>query len=54
MTTAIIGGTGLADLAGLEIIREHVVATPYGTTSAPVQEGRLAGSGQATLCLHRH
>ena len=51
-STAVIGGTGLAALDGLEIQREHAVATPFGMTSAPVQEGRFGG--QTLLFLHRH
>lgn len=52
MTLAVIGGTGLASLDGLEILREHAVATPFGATSAPVQEGRFGGN--TLLFLHRH
>jgi len=53
MRTAVIGGTGLSDLAGLDIEREHAVATPFGATSAVIQEGRLRG-GPGILFLHRH
>lgn len=48
----IIGGTGLEQLQGLELVREHVVDTPFGAPSRPVQEGRLAG--QTLYFLHRH
>jgi len=48
----IIGGTGLDQLQGLELIREHTVDTPFGAPSRPVQEGRLGG--QTLYFLHRH
>jgi 5'-methylthioinosine phosphorylase len=49
---AIIGGTGLDELEGLEVVREHPVQTPFGVPSRPVQEGRL---GNARLFfLQRH
>lgn len=57
MTTAIIGGTGLAQLSGLHIFREHAVATPYGATSAAIQEGVIEDSGHgaaSVFFLHRH
>ena len=38
---AIIGGTGIDDLEGLEVLKEHCVQTPYGEPSRPIQEGRL-------------
>lgn len=40
---AIIGGTGLTRLEGLEIIRQEVVYTPYGEPSGPLSFGTLAG-----------
>jgi len=49
---AIIGGTGLDELDGLEIVAEHAPDTPYGAVSRPVQEGRL---GRNTVYfLQRH
>jgi 5'-deoxy-5'-methylthioadenosine phosphorylase len=53
VTTAVIGGTGLNELEGLQVLREHAVTTPFGRTSAPVQEGRFA-DGATLLFLHRH
>ena len=53
MTTAVIGGTGLRELEGLEIRREHAVATPYGNPSAPILEGAFPGQPEL-LFLHRH
>jgi 5'-methylthioinosine phosphorylase len=51
-TLAIIGGTGVDELDGLELTDSHDVTTPYGTTSRPVQEGRM---GEVPLYfLQRH
>jgi 5'-deoxy-5'-methylthioadenosine phosphorylase len=38
---AIIGGTGLTALQGLEIVRREVVHTPFGEPSGPLTHGRL-------------
>jgi len=38
---AIIGGTGIDQLEGLEIIERHAVDTPYGEPSRAIEEGRL-------------
>lgn len=38
---AIIGGTGVEQLDGLEVVNEHRVETPYGAPSRSIQEGRL-------------
>ncbi|SRR6056297_771098 len=51
-TLAIIGGTGLDQLEGLEVVREHAPETPYGPPSRPVQEGML--NGTTLFFLHRH
>jgi 5'-methylthioinosine phosphorylase len=49
---AIIGGTGIDELEGLEVLRDHRVETPFGEPSRPIQEGRL---GSTTLYfLQRH
>ncbi len=49
---AIIGGTGIDELEGLEVLSEHRVETPFGAISRPIQEGRL---GSTTLYfLQRH
>ncbi|TXS92982.1 S-methyl-5'-thioinosine phosphorylase [Parahaliea maris] len=49
---AIIGGTGIAELDGLVVYREHAVDTPFGAPSGSIQEGRL---GEAVVYfLHRH
>lgn len=49
---AVIGGTGLEQLEGLEIVDQHAVQTPYGEPSRAVDEGRLGGS--RVLFLQRH
>lgn len=49
---AIIGGTGIDELEGLEVLAEHALQTPFGNPSRPVQEGRL-GSAQLFF-LQRH
>lgn len=49
---AIIGGTGLSQLEGLEMIGELDTETSFGRPSAPVLHGRLAG--REVLFLARH
>jgi 5'-deoxy-5'-methylthioadenosine phosphorylase len=49
---AIIGGSGMAALPGLDSVREHRWQTPYGEPSAPVIEGLL--DGRAVYFLARH
>lgn len=49
---AIIGGTGLTSLNGLEITKRVVVETPYGEPSGPLTYGVL--KGKAVLFLARH
>ena len=49
---AIIGGTGLTSLKGLEITNREVMHTPYGEPSAPLMTGVL--SGQEIMFLPRH
>ena len=48
----VIGGTGLNQLAGLELLETHSPATPYGQLSAPVQEGLLRGESVYFLARH--
>lgn len=49
---AIIGGTGVDELDGMEVVASHKVQTPYGEPSRPIQEGRL---GDITVFfLQRH
>ena len=49
---AIIGGTGLYDLAGMQIQQELSADTPFGRASGPVLQGRL--HGRELLFLARH
>lgn len=49
---AVIGGTSVYDLPGLEDRQERVVNTPYGAPSAPVVLGRLGGRPVAFLARH--
>jgi 5'-methylthioinosine phosphorylase len=49
---AIIGGTGIDELEGLEVLHEHSLLTPFGSPSRPVQEGRIGGA--KLFFLQRH
>ena len=49
---AIIGGSGLYEMAGLSDTREHRIDTPFGKTSAPVIVGMLEGQRVAFLARH--
>ena len=49
---AIIGGTGLTSLSGLEIARREVVHTPFGEPSGPLTHGVLAGKEVIFLARH--
>ncbi|HSC86812.1 MAG TPA: S-methyl-5'-thioadenosine phosphorylase [Polyangiaceae bacterium] len=51
-TLAVVGGSGIYAIPGLEVTATHELETPYGLPSAPVIEGRLAGS--RLLFLPRH
>ncbi|MEE4278216.1 MAG: S-methyl-5'-thioinosine phosphorylase [Halieaceae bacterium] len=53
INTGVIGGTGLSEMAGLTIVREHAVSTPFGACSGAISEGIL-GDGQRLFFLHRH
>ncbi|MGB8339793.1 MAG: S-methyl-5'-thioinosine phosphorylase [Burkholderiales bacterium] len=49
---AIIGGTGLAKLANLEITHRQVIRTPYGEPSGALTFGSV--QGQAVVFVARH
>lgn len=49
---AIIGGTGLTQLANLSAIRRQIVRTPYGEPSGPLTFGKL--NGREVVFLARH
>jgi 5'-methylthioinosine phosphorylase len=53
-TIAIIGGTGLARVEGLEISRREMIKTPYGAPSCPILYGELNGQPVAFLARHGH
>jgi 5'-methylthioinosine phosphorylase len=49
---AIIGGSGLSQLANLEVSRKQLVRTPYGEPSGPLTFGTLRGVGVVFLARH--
>lgn len=49
---AIIGGTGLTALKGLDIVRREGVKTPYGEPSGPLTHGVFAGREVVFLARH--
>jgi 5'-methylthioadenosine phosphorylase len=48
----VVGGSGIYDLPGLERVTQHELTTPYGSPSAPIVRGELAGT--VLLFLPRH
>lgn len=48
----IIGGTGIDQVDGLQLLREHPGNNAYGSPSRPVQEGMV--DGQRVFFLQRH
>lgn len=51
-TVALIGGTGLTALEGLEVLRRDPVTTPWGAPSAPLVHGLFQGSPVVFLARH--
>ncbi len=49
---AVIGGSGLYAIQGLEDAQENVIDTPFGQPSAPIVTGRLEGKPVAFLARH--
>ena len=49
---AVIGGSGLTVLDGLELVRREPVDTPWGRPSAPLDHGRLEGVEITFLARH--
>jgi 5'-methylthioadenosine phosphorylase len=49
---AIIGGSGLSQLASLEVTERKVVSTPYGEPSGPLTLGRIGGHPLVFLARH--
>ena len=52
VTMAIIGGSGLYEMSGLEDVNEIDANTPFGKTSAPIVVGTLEGTRVAFLARH--
>lgn len=52
MLTAIIGGSGLAELEGFTITHREVMRTEYGEPSGPLTFGQI--SGREVVFLNRH
>lgn len=51
---AIIGGSGLTQLACLEVVRREVVRTPYGEPSGTLTHGRIGQQEVVFLARHGH
>ena len=49
---AVIGGSGLTQLANLEITRREIVRTPYGEPSGPVTFGHIGKAEAVFLARH--
>lgn len=52
VTTGFIGGTGVYEIEGLEVLGEYNPETPWGFASSPVVVGRYAGQKIAFLARH--
>ena len=48
----VIGGSGLYQMAGLEVEETRTISTPFGEPSAPIVVGRLNGQSVAFLARH--
>jgi 5'-deoxy-5'-methylthioadenosine phosphorylase len=49
---AIIGGSGLTQLANLEVVRREIVRTPYGDPSGAITYGTIRGQEVAFIARH--
>ena len=49
---AILGGSGLTQLSGLEGVRHETVRTPYGDPSGPLARGKIGGREVVFLARH--
>lgn len=54
LKTAVIGGTGLASMEGLAVVRREMVKTPFGAPSGPLLYGNLNGAEIVFLARHGH
>lgn len=52
VSLAVIGGSGLYGMSGLQESREHDLDTPFGKPSAPIVVGTLEGQRVAFLARH--
>lgn len=52
VSIAIIGGSGLYHMSGLQDAKEHTIDTPFGKPSAPIVVGTLDGTSVAFLARH--
>ncbi|MBT3585345.1 MAG: S-methyl-5'-thioadenosine phosphorylase [Halobacteriovoraceae bacterium] len=52
VTVGVIGGSGLYNLDGIQIVKEHNLETPFGKPSAPVVEASLGGASFFFLPRH--
>ena len=52
ISLAIIGGSGLYAMPGLEGTEERIISTPFGDPSAPIVVGTLEGQPIAFLARH--
>ncbi len=48
----VIGGSGLYDMEGLQVLEEREIETPFGAPSAPLVIGELEGQEVAFLARH--
>lgn len=48
----IIGGSGIYQMSGVEVVKEHSITTPFGEPSDKIIEGRL--EGRTVYFLPRH
>lgn len=49
---AVIGGSGISEISGIENIKEFEIETPFGKPSAPITVGTIDGVGVAFLPRH--
>ncbi len=54
VSLAVIGGSGLYHMAGLQDTKEYAMDTPFGKPSAPVVVGTLENTRVAFLARHGH
>ena len=50
----IIGGSGVYDIEGVDVVKDHSVKTPFGSPSDAVVEMRIKGSDRTFFFIPRH